>query len=281
MKNLIYQFWDNRKYHGRVNLPGVGASWKSIKQYADRIGAVHMAEENPDLLHNLHSSLYYGTFNPVYREEFLEYDNVLFLDSDICAVDGLEENIFDDFDADIGICTEPLQPRLRARTKVGLVNRQQDELWANHVENNWNITLPRTEEGFLKVYNSGVVLYSNKGMVTAKNDFLPFEEYINYVLSIKGLLPFYAADQNYLHTTLFASKTNFVELHNGWNTLVTYHERNTKRIIYDRDVNTKLVHPMGLYGVGHYSEEQFWKVANLPVEEWGDGCKNVVEEIKR
>lgn len=281
MKNLIYQFWDNRQYAGRVDMPGVRASWKSIKQYADRIGAVHMVEENPDLLHNLSSSLYYGTFNPVYREEFLEYDNVLFLDSDICAVDGLEENIFEGFDADIGICTEPLQPRLRARTKVGKVNRQQDELWAKHVEQNWNITLPRTEEGFLKVYNSGVVLYSNKGMVTAKNDFLPFAEYINYVLSIKGLLPFYTADQNYLHTTLFASKTNFVELHNGWNTLVTYHEKNTKRIIYDKDVNTKLVHVMGLYGVGHYSEEQLWKVANLPVEEWDDGCKNVTQEIKR
>lgn len=281
MKNLIYQFWENRHDTKRVSLQGVTASWKNIKQYADRIGAVHMAEENPKLLHNLSTALYYGTFNPVYREEFLEYDNVLFLDSDIFAVEGLDENIFEGFDADIGICTEPLQPRLRARTKVGKINKQQDELWAMHVEKKWNIKLPRTEEGFLKVYNSGVVLYSNKGMVTAKNDFLPFAEYINYVHSIKGLLPFYTADQNYLHATLFASKTNFVELHNGWNTLIVLHEKNEQRIIYDRNTNTKFVHPMGLCGNHHWSEEQLWKLTNLPVEEWGMGSKiNVVDEIK-
>ena len=281
MKNLIYQFWDSREDGQRVNLPGVAASWKSIKQYADRIGADHIVEKNPERLHKLHSSLYYGTFNPVFRDEFLEYDNVLFLDSDIHAVDGLEEDIFDGFAADIGICTEPLQPKLRARTKVGLVNIQQDELWAKHVEEKWNVTLPRTEEGFLKVYNTGMVMYSNQGMINARRKLLPFDEYINYVLSIEGLLPFYAADQNYLHAALFTSNINFVEMDNGWNTLVTVHERNHQRIIFDRDANTKLVHVMGLVGAGHWSEEQLWKITNLPVKDWGMNKKNVTEEIKR
>lgn len=281
MKNLIYQFWDNGPDGKRTNLPGVKTSWKNIKQYADRIGAVHIVEENPPPLHNLKNALYYGAFNPVVREEFHEYDNVLFLDSDIHPVEGLKENIFEGFDADIGLCTEPLQPRLRAETKVGKVNRQQTELWANSVEQKWNITLPRTKEGFLKVHNGGVVLYSNKGMVKAKRDFIPFEEYVNHVMSIKGLQPYFTADQEYLQVTLFASKMDFVELDNGWNTLATFHERDPKRIIFDRNENTKFVHPMGIIGVHHYSEEQLWKLTNLPVEEWGQDCKNVIGEIKQ
>ena len=278
MKNLIYQFWDNRPGNEKM-LSGVQASRKSIKKYADQIGADHLFEENPDLLHNLDFSKYYGTFNPIFREEFHEYDNVLFLDADIHAVDGLEESIFENFTADIGICTEPLQPKLRANTKVGQINRQQDELWATHVERKWDIVLPRTEEGLLKVYNSGVVLYSNKGMLNAKQNFLQFGEYITYIKSIKGLLPFYAADQNYIHTTLFTSNIDFVELDKGWNTFVTYHERDAQRVIYDKDENTKLVH-IQFRGANHFSEDEVWKVVNLPVEEWGMNKKNVINEIR-
>lgn len=280
MKNLIYQYWDNTNPNGRVNLSGVNASKKSIKTYADRIGADHLFEDNPPYLHNRKFALYYGSLNPIMRDEFLEYDNVLFLDADVHAVDGLEESVFDGFDADVGICTEPLQPKLRATTKVGKINRQQDELWARNVEQKWNMTLPRTEDGFLKVYNSGVVMYSNEGMITARKEFLPFTEYIDYVLSINGLLQFYAADQNYIHTTLFASKTNFVELDNNWNTLITLHERNDKRVIFDRTPDTKFVHPMGLPAIHRYTEEQLWKVTNLPVEEWGVGKRNVVDDIR-
>ena len=278
MKNLIYQFWDNNG-DTRNNLPGVLASRKNIKQYADRIGADHLFEENPPLLHKKQFALYYGAFNPIFREEFHEYDNVLFLDADIHAVDGLEESIFEGFDADIGICTEPLQPKLRANTKVGKVNKHQDELWARNVESKWNIKLPRTPEGLLKVYNSGMILYSNKGMLNAKENFMPFEEYISFVLSIKGLLPFYAADQNYIHTTLQVSKTNYVEMDKGWNTFVTYHERDGERVIYDQDENTKLVH-IQFRGANHFSEEETWKVVNLPVEEWGMGKKNVINEVR-
>jgi len=278
MRNLIYQFWDNSRDNKEM-LPGVKASRKNIKQYADRIGADHLFEENPNYLHNLQFALYYGTFNPIFREEFHEYDNVLFLDADIHSVEGLEESIFEGFDADIGICTESLQPKLRAQTKVGQINKQQDELWAKNVEEKWNIKLPRTEEGLLKVYNSGLVLYSNRGLLNAKKNFLPFAEYIKYVLSIKGLLPFYAADQNYIHTTLFISNTNFIELDKGWNTFVTLHERNRQRIIMDRDDNTKLVH-IQFAGANHFSEEQIWKIINLSAEEWGLGCKNVVDEVR-
>ncbi|KKL70669.1 hypothetical protein LCGC14_2102580, partial [marine sediment metagenome] len=248
------------------------------------IGAVHLVEENPPHLHNLQFALYYGSFNPIFREEFHEYDNVLFLDSDLYAVEGLEESIFDGFDADIGICTEPLQPRLRATTKVGKINKQQSELWAKHVEKKWNIQIPRTKDGLLKIYNSGVVLYSNQGMLNAARDFMPFKEYVEYVLSINGLMNYFAADQEYLQVALHAANTNFVEMDNGWNTLVTLYERNPKRILYDRTENTKLVHIQLRKGeLEHHNltEQQSWMITNLPVEEWGLDCKNVSEQIQQ
>ena len=278
MKNLIYQFWDSEHYNSEM-MSGVKASRKNIKQYADRIGADHLFEENPPFLHNKKLALYYGSFNPIFREEFHEYDNVLFLDADIHAVEGLEESIFDGFNSDIGLCVEPLQPKLRNETKVGKINRHQDELWAKHVEQRWNITLPRTKEGLLKVYNSGMMLYSNKGMVKAREKFIPFAEYIDYVLSIKGLLEFYAADQNYIHTTMLASNMDYVEMDKGWNTFVTYHERDAQRVVYDQDENTKFVH-IQFRGANHFSEEEIWKVVNLPVEEWGMNKKNVINEVR-
>lgn len=279
MKNLIYQYWDDTNPDGRVNLSGVNASKKSIKTYADRIGADHLFEDNPPYLHNRDFAVYYGAFNPIMRDEFLEYDNVLFLDADVHAVDGLEESIFDGFDADVGICTEPLQPKLRAATKVGKINQYQTELWAGSCEKKWGITIPRTKEGLLEVYNGGVVLYSNEGMRNARRDFIPFEEYVDHVLTI-GCLPYFAADQEYLQIALHAANTNFVRMDNGWNTLITIHEKNDKRVIFDRTPDTKFVHPMGLAGVHRYTEEQLWKVTNLPVEEWGVGKKNVTDEVR-
>lgn len=283
MKNLIYQYWDDRHHTPRrTNLAGVNASWKQMKKYAQRIGATHLAETNPPLLHNLHSALYYGAFNPIYREEFHEYDNVLFLDSDVHPVDNLTANIFETMDptADIGICMDPLTAKLRATTNVGQINKHQDDLWATTCEKRWNITLPRTKEGYVKHYNSGVVLYSNKGMLNAKQTFIPFADYINHVLSVKGLLPFYAADQNYLGIAMFAANLKIHELDNSWNVLVTVHEKNDRRIIFDRDENTKFVHLMGIVGCHHFTEKRCWTVANLPVEQWGDGCKNVTNELK-
>jgi hypothetical protein len=279
MKNLIYQYWDTMGKK-RVNLPGVKTSWENMKKYADRIGAEHLAETNPPHLHKLDCALYYGSFNPVFRKEFHEYDNVLFLDSDNHPVEGLEENIFEGFDSEIGIIHDPIVDQLRARTKIGKINRRQDDLWASQVEKRWDIKFPRTREGFVRHLNSGLILYSNQGMLKAKEKFIPFADYIPFVLSIKGLLPFYAADQNYLQTTLFASKMDFTELDPSWNVYVSTHEKNPKRIIFDRTDDAKIIHPFGLCGVHHYNRKRLWKLANLPVEQWGEGQRNVTGEVK-
>ena len=74
MKNLIYQFWN-----GPVPR-GVSGSTKNIKQYADRIGADYLFEHDPKLLHHLKYGLFYGSFNPIFREEFHEYETPFILD---------------------------------------------------------------------------------------------------------------------------------------------------------------------------------------------------------
>ena len=73
MKNLIYQYYD-----GPI-LPGTEASVKSMKQYADRIGAGHVFEQNPNWNKSQGRNLgqytpNYGQFKIVYDKFFEDYD---------------------------------------------------------------------------------------------------------------------------------------------------------------------------------------------------------------
>ena len=94
MKNIIYQYWD-----GNIFL-GVLAGVENMKAYAKRLGADYIFEENPTFVTNPAAySPHQGPFKPIYTDKSHEYDNVLFADTDVFAVDGLEENIFENFNA--------------------------------------------------------------------------------------------------------------------------------------------------------------------------------------
>ena len=262
MKNLIYQYWD-----GNITV-GCRAGVENMKEYAKRIGAEYIFEENPKFVTNLGSySPHYGAFKPVYDEKFHEYDNVLFADTDVFAVDGLEENIFENFNAEVGICTEPDQPKLRVKT-AGNITSARDEKWAAVVESKWDIKVPRTSEGLVTVYNSGVVLYSNNGLLKAKEKFVPFKEYVDMIKAEK-LFAFYTCDQPYLHAMLEVADMDWVELDNGWNSYIHYTREGTQ----DRQVNdtrtedTKFVH-IQLAGADHWNADKLKRVTNLPRKEW-------------
>ena len=264
MKNLIYQYWD-----GNI-LPGVTAGSKNMKKYADRIGADYLFEHNPKFVTNLGTySPHYGSFKPIYDKNFHKYDNILFTDTDVFSVDGLEENIFEDFNAEIGICTEPFQPKQRKEVP-GIISSVDDEKWAKEVKNRWNVEMPRTEEGLLKVYNSGVVMYSNKGLLKAKKNFVPFKDYVNLINS-KGIKKFYTADQNYLHAMLKVAKMDYVELDNGWNSYVHhYHTDASKKTVGVNDMRTeytKFVH-IQLRSADHWDGAKLERIANLPIDKW-------------
>lgn len=263
VRNLIYQYWD-----GNV-VPGIRASVDNIANYAKRIGAEHLFEENPRFVTNLGAySPHYGSFKPIYDESFHQYDNVLFLDADIFAIEGLTENIFEGFNHEMGICTEPLQPQLR-KQQVGKITDVTDERWAAMVHNKWNVEMPRDENGLLKVYNSGVVLYSNKGLLAARERFTPFKEYVDLVKSTPGIQTFYTADQNYVHAMLEVAKMDWIELDNEWNSLVHWIRTPTgKKELHDpRTESTRFVHIQAA-GVSNHNAETHWKIVNLPKKEW-------------
>ena len=251
-------------------MPGITAGIDTMKKYADRIGAEYLFEHNPKFVTNLGSfSPYYGAFKPIYTDSFHEYDNVLFTDTDVFPVDGLEESIFENFSSEIGICTEPFQPKQRQKIP-GQISGAIDEKWAAVVKAKWNVEMPRTPEGLLKVYNSGVVMYSNKGLKAARERFVPFKEYVNLINS-KGVGSFYTADQNYIHAMLKVAKMDYIELDAGWNNFIHHYyvdaTKKAKKINDSRTKTTRFVH-IQLRSADHWDADTQHRITNLPQSEW-------------
>jgi len=278
MKNLIYQFWDTYQSNGIPS--GVQASVNSMKKYADQIGAKHLFEIDPPKLHSYKSAPYYGSVNPVFREEFHEYDNVLFTDADVFAVDGIKENIFNNFSGDIGLAQELYEPKRQIIENKRALGRSVYESWANTVENKFSISLPRTKDGLLKAFNSGVVLYSNAGLKKAKEKFISFKDYNDTIYMADNVQNFFAADQYYINTSMFKAGLDFVELDYRWNTEVFFFNKHPKEIFFDKNENTRLVH-MQLRGMRwKQSEETLFKMVNDPVDTWGFDMIDITEREK-
>ena len=268
MKHLIYQYYD-----GPI-LPGTDASVKMMKEYADRIGADHLFEQNPQWLIKQNRNLgrytpHYGQFKVVYDTYFEQYDSILFLDSDIFPVDGLQENIFDVSVGHLGICTEGLQPDIRKRTG-GQINHQADERFAKMIKTVYNKELPRREDGLLKVYNSGVVLYTKEGREHCRKNFVSFEKFRQQVAS-ESISDFYASDQGYLHAMLEVASLDWTELHPGWNSYIHYEPETSgpRRPVVDTRTNeTKFVH-VQLRAADHYDYDKLWRITNSEESTWG------------
>jgi len=263
VKNLIYQYWD-----GIIPI-GSKAGQDNIKEYAKRIGAEYLFEDNPHYFKNDFGdiSFAFGKFKPVYETKFHEYDNVLVLDTDIFAKDNLKESIFESFKAEAGVSTESFQPKFRFKSNTPFTH-DADERWAAAIKEKWKVDMPRDKDNLLKVYNGGLMLFSRAGLIKAKEKFVPIREYIGYILS-KRLHKLYARDQNYLHAMLLVAKMNYVELDNGWNSFMHYlgNAKMVKRPVNDmRTPNTKFVH-IQLRGADNYDAKKLWRITNLPVEQ--------------
>jgi len=264
MKNLIYQTWD-----GNV-LVGVKAGVEAMKAYAKRIGADYVFDDNPKFVTNLGMySPHYGKFKPIYTDKLSQYDNVLVVDTDVFPRDGLTENVFDGFVGDVGMCTEPFQPQQRKKFDSEICTAN-DEKWASIVEGKWKVKMPRTEEGLLKVYNSGFVLYSNAGMAKAKKLFTPFKQYVD-MINQHRMPAFYTCDQPYVHAMVHVCGMNFVELNNGWNCYLHHYWKDAtkkEKLLNDsRTPDFKMVH-IQLRTADHWDAQKLWTITNRPVEEW-------------
>lgn len=271
MKNIIYQYWN-----GTVR-PSAKYGSDCMRAYAERIGADYLFDINSNFpaenLGRVHK--FYGCFKPIYDDVFLEYDNVLFVDTDVFPVHDLTENIFDQFTGDLSMAHEPLQPKYRYDdTLNNQCNKLTEETWAKIVTNKWGCNLPRDSQNRLKVYNSGVVLYSRRGLQICKEQFIPFREYVQLVESsnvVRGKV--YGTDQGYIHAMATCMNINFTELSSEWNRLVTWDPYGLKggksrKAVDPKTADTKFVH-VQMRGADNMSDQWHWNVVNRPKSEWG------------
>jgi hypothetical protein len=253
--HLIYQHWDGPMPAGEV------AGRNAMRDYANRIGSGYRFDQDAGYFKGL--PVAYGRFRPLHDHDFDQYDDVLYADTDVWPVDGLAESPFG-IAADIGICTEPLQPVLRQAAK-GSICTANDERWAKIVRQAWGVEMPRSG-GLLSVYNAGVQVWSRSGRLKARREFVPFAEYRK---AMRDLPPFYASDQHYLHAMMFVAGLDVVELDNDWNRFVHYltDGREIIGVSDQRTPATKMVH-VQLRGAGEYDGEKLWRIVNLPMDQW-------------
>ena len=268
MKNIIYQYWD-----GNVDAE-VSAGRDAMKEYAERIGATYLFEDNPKFRTDLGKySPHYGAFKPIYDDRFREYDYVLFADTDVFPTEGLKENIFEQFvgtDIQIGICSEWKAPENRITYDVGGINHNTDERWVSLVEKTWPVKMPRTKEGNPEVYNSGVVVYSRDGRERARKVFMDFKEYVTFI-SNNGFPDFYTCDQPYLHAMLQLGNFKWITMDYKWNNSVHF----VPQTQWPRPVNdyrgvtgaSNFVH-IQLSSTELSDKDCLWKIVNSPIHEW-------------
>lgn len=256
MKTLIYQYWD-----GDCNRPGVRAGVDAMKKYAYAIGADYIFEKNPGYAKSLGCNFgtytpHYGAFKPILQE--WDYDKILFADTDVFPVEGLNENIFNLETLDIAICREQWQTLHKP-------DRNIDQRWATHVETEFSVKIPRDERGNVIIYNSGVVLYSKESFKKIKKEFVSFGDYVN---SVKDKFPaFYTCDQFYLHAMM--QKVNWSELDQDWNRYVHYlpNTKDPRPVNDTRTPTTKFVH-IQLRCADDWDAEKLWRITNLPEKDW-------------
>lgn len=263
-KNLIYQYW--------LGKPGEGVKHgvENMKAYAERIGAEYIFKHNPTWAQRYTDvPQYYNAFEPIWNSSFDDYDKILFADTDIFAVDGLKESIFDQDIKDIGICREVHKEITRGRGE-GMFNNKTDKLWNSYLKNKYKISLPLNENGDMKIFNSGVVVYTPEGRKKARDGFAPFQEYVNYIRNT-SLPRFYQLDQNYLHAMMFVAKMDITEMYHGWNTYIHYQGNSSEvpRPVFDgrEDREAKLCH-VQLRNADNKNAEWHYTVVNRPQSEW-------------
>ena len=266
MKNLIYQVWAGELRSGCKH------SSKLMKAYADKIGADYRLDLSPNIASKLvdKDGVYFEWLNPILDDSFLEYDNVLVADLDIFPTTSCSRNIFEETYSDVGICTEPFQGKYRASVIVGgHIGMANDEKWSKSVKKRYEIDLPRDADGYLKVYNAGIVLFSNKGIQKCREKFEPFQEYMNYMRT-QQLGRFYVVDQNYFHA-MMCKHLDYTEIDNEWNCYIHYTRGPlglTKPIHDGRGLDPQFVH-IQLSGADHFPSAQIDLIANSTQEHWG------------
>ena len=152
---------------------------------------------------------------------------------------------------------------------MGRITSAQDELWAKTIQEAYGKEVPRTEDGLVKIYNSGVVIYSSAGAEHARKKWDRFKNYVN-LIKRTNLDSFYICDQPYLHAMMFVTDMNVQILDNKWNSYIhgTIDKNHDGRYIVDhRTPKSCFVHCQ-FPGADNMTAEQLNRVVNLSSDKW-------------
>lgn len=235
MKTIIYQYWSGIRPEYSY------ASEELFRNYAKAVGADYLFADDVYPIRAMHKR-YFGALRPILDPSFHEYDAVLFVDMDVIPRAAPVDDIFADLSGHIMLAEESKQPELRQDMK-GNINGRNDRRWARISEVVWRSHVARDVASRPKVFNSGVVLYSQEGL-RVLNRILP--SVLSYQISMRlaGLPRFYRLDQNYLNTFIGKKEVDFVPLDGRWNAQITMvqQEDGTPRLIDERDEHSQFFH---------------------------------------
>lgn len=256
--NLIYQFYTgNVPYYAKV-------SKKLFEQYAERIGADYICDFNKPFVNSANGH-YHNCFRPILDTSLDKYDNILFCDMDVFPVEDTTDSIFDQQINNIGIVEETQTPAIRYTNTEGNTSKQREEIWGSIVEKNFSGRLLRDDENRLRVFNSGVVVYTRAGIELARNNWCDLNKYQSMITSLPR---FYMLDQNYLGAML--SFTPFTILERKWNAQIHYigDKNKTPRDLYDsRSSDTVFVHNQ-MRGRDKLNDDMIYDIVNKPSSQW-------------
>jgi len=258
MKKLIYQYWI-----GDIE-PCARAGQRAMQEYADRIGATYRFEHNPTFISGMVSKYasHYSALRPVFDVSMHYWDRVLFVDCDIFPVAGLEQDIFEEDVADIGICEEIGEPKFRAADP-----KFREEAWYSEVVRKYGGRVRRDENNLPRIFNSGLVLYTKEGMQKAKQNFYPMEEHWRHFSQFGQTI--YFRDQSYMNAHITCNAVDWTILDSKWNTRLHYEPKTSgvRPVIDNRNEDTCMVH-MQLSGSGNWDAQKLITAVNEPVESW-------------
>ena len=279
MKAVIYQYWSGNLTQG--NEAGV----KLMREYAEKIGVEYVFEKDPKWPQEAKIQTedlgprapYYGAFKPLFDSHYDTYDYILFCDTDVIPVKTgrsfPRQNIFGEFmqaridnpGLEVWISEEYMQPKLRTQHNVGGITSEVDKAWAKSIEGILEIKLPRTEDGLIRVFNSGVVMYSAYARKLAQKSFVDFKRYTTWC-RLKGYGRFYQCDQPYLHAMLEkAFSGHWGVMPYKWNSQIHHTPgtggQNPRPVSDYRQDDTQFVH-VQLSGADQFTMEEIKRVVN-------------------
>lgn len=214
MSNLIYQCFEASTIldpeQQDLNKRAAEISSLKVGEYAESIGATFRFSSKPYLTEDSICRPMYQWLRMIYDPWFEQFDNVLFLDTDI--IPNTDKNIFHDHDGDVSIVVDV------ERNGNGLAFNRWDydkPFFERLIRHHDKADLPiiADERSRMINYNSGVMIFSREARTKARKYFDNWINYVNEELEDFVL----NGDQYWLTAQLLKYEFDVNELDPRWN----------------------------------------------------------------